>query len=538
MNRSISFFILFFISIWNAVGQASVDWAGPDKVACGEKGVQLGVMTSCPDCCFSWSPTDGLDDATIQNPTARPKKETTYTVVVADKDLRWKKSDAVKVELYFGEILFIPDHLVQGTEEIVLAKLQKNVGNFSTTWSFQGENLGCTIDPTPGDYNRATLTAGDEYGKLQVKVQKNADPECYFLATLPVNNGVKDLRVIDLNTPNRFAETGQTLYLVSNTPVDWKARLIAIPNEGGFANGNPIYKQDAYGSPLPLSGEDDQIVEDIATPSEKHSDYLAGDFSDYEPRIKVIRKIPVESPSMLPGLITALVQYWQDIQFAMDWSNGDYQALGEAPGGPPADEPLCAAPDPFDLSFNFNLVAKDIDVEKYGSPDLGVKKECGIDLGVTSFGRIFHPYFTRSLVVGGLGLCTEVYVGYETSALLHLSLAKDESLQDQSWTTNNPQIELSLSGGAGFSATLLSGTGYNLTSSGSGSAAVKTFIEYQKDTKRIVTYGKLLPLTIKIEATVVSETNMGETIPIFNLFSKEIVLYEGFAFPPVTLYQF
>ncbi|MBK9106716.1 MAG: hypothetical protein IPL92_19685 [Saprospiraceae bacterium] len=533
MNRIASLVIFFLISIWNAKGQSNVEWAGPDKESCGEKGVQLGASTPCPGCCFLWSNAEDLDSATIQNPVARPKKGTTYTVTVTDEKLSWKKIDAVKVDLSFGEIHFIPDHLEQGTEEIVLAKLQKNNGNFSTTWSFQGDDLGCTIEPTPGDYNHATLTPGDEYGKLQVKVHKNADPECYFVETLPVNNGVKDLKAIDLNNPNRFAETGQTLYLISNDPVDWKARLIAIPNEGGFANGNPVYKADSYNSPTPLSDEEDQVVEDVATISGKYSKYIAGDFPDFDPMVTVIRKIPEESPSGLPALAQNLYNFWQDLEQRLNFDDLNIEAPGSSPTTPP-----CPEVSPFSFEGNFGIGYKTTEVEKYNDPGIGEKKECTIDATINIVGKIYHPALTRHFVIFGIGVCSEVSAYLEAITGFHMGITSDESLPDDKWVLGDPQFELTIGGGVGFSAVLLSGTGYNLQASGSAGVSCKTFIDFKTATAEFVATTKLFPVTIKVEAVVVNTTNMGEFKPLFNLLSKEFVLYKGFETTPLVLYDF
>lgn len=347
MKHIISFVFLFFINMCFVNGQANVEWAGPDRESCGEKGVQLGVSTPCPGCCFLWSNAEDLDFADVQNPIARPQKDITYTVTVTNEKLAWRKVDEVKVELSFGEIHFVPDHLEQGTEEIVLAKLQKNTANVATTWSIQGEELGCTITPSP-NYNIASLAAGDEYGNIKVRVHKSTDPECYFEETLPVNNGVKDLRVEDLNNPGRFATTDQTLYLVSNDPLDWKAKLIAIPNEGGFADGSPIYKPDFNTPNTPLSGEDEQIVEGIATIFGDQDNYLAGDFPDFDPHVSVIRKIPVETPSGLPALAQNIYNFWQDLENRFEFDQLDY----DAPGTPPSIPPC---PDSNPLTFERSL---------------------------------------------------------------------------------------------------------------------------------------------------------------------------------------
>ncbi len=521
--------VLFIGSIQLCIAQ---QWAGPDTVSCGDKGVMIGSSDPCPDCCYVWTPKEGLDNPNAKNPIARPKHETTYKVVVTDANLSWKKTDEVKVGLSFGEIHFVPDHLVQGTEEIVLAKLVNNDENFSTTWSFEGDDLGCTLEPNSNDENKATLTPGSEYGKLLVRVSNQSDTACYFTDTLPVNSGVKDLRVIDLNNPNRIANTGETLYLISNDPVEWKANLIAIPNEGGFANGIPDYKQDTYLTPLPIDGEDNQIVEDVATVVGKQSDYIAGETFNDPPYVSIVRKIPVESTSGLPALAQNLVNFWQDLEESLNFDDVDFNA----PGGPPTN--ACPDTSPFTFEGNFGVVMKETEVEKYGDPSMGIKEDCSIDLGVNIAGRIFHPQFTRHFVVAGVGVCSEVYAELGLVATLHLSMTADESLENSDWMLNSPQIEIGVSGAVGFNAVLLSGTGFNLQASGSAAVSLKGFLDFNVAARKIVASSKLLPVTLKLEAVIVNENNMGEFEPLFNLLSKEVVIYKGFTSNPLTLYQF
>ncbi len=525
-----------------AVGSAQLpmaNWAGPDTVSCGEKGVQLGVSTPCPNCCFSWSPAEGLDAVNIQNPIARPKRPTTYTVVVTDENFSQLKRDQVHVGLSFGELHFIPDHLTQGTEEIVLARLKNNTSNAPTTWSIEGLDLGCTITPNPGDQDLATLHPGDEYGKIRVKVQKTADSECYFVDTLPVNSGVKDLILIDDNTPNRVARTGETLYLIGNSPEETKARLIAVPNEGGFAPGIPDYKE-MPDSPTPIDGVPEQIMDGNPGVLFFEEDIFAAgeEFPAYDPSISVQRRVPQENTSGLPDLANNLVNWFNNFfDFDLNLSNQDF-GFGSPPGDPPAQEPLCPAPDPFSFDLVAGVVWKESDVEKYASPELGIKKECVLDLGLSASGRAYHPYFTRHINLGFVEVCTEMYAGFDWSATLHLGLASDESQPSSDWMANDPQFEVSITGLAGFGGTLGAGSGYTLKASGSAAVTAKAFLEYKTEGRALIAYGKLLPVVMKIEASVENETNMGDSEPLFNLISKEIVLFKELTSPTFTLYTF
>jgi hypothetical protein len=62
--------------------------AGPDKDIYEGDSVQIGGNSTAsggtPPYTYSWTPTTGLDDATIANPTASPASTTTYTVTVTD----------------------------------------------------------------------------------------------------------------------------------------------------------------------------------------------------------------------------------------------------------------------------------------------------------------------------------------------------------------------------------------------------------------------------------------------------------------------
>jgi len=517
--------------------QQGTQWAGPDTVTCGEKGVMIGSTASCPNCCFSWTPADGLSDPKIKNPIARPKKKTTYRVVVTDANLSWKKSDEVDVDLSFGEIKFVPDHLIQGGDEFVVGTLLKNEGNMPTSWSILGDDLGCSFVPNPGDENKATFSAGSEYGKLLVKVRKDADGSCFFIDTLPVNNGVKDLKVIDKNTPNRFATTGQTLYLVGENPQDVVSTLIAIPNEGGFQHGIPDYKDDSFFSTTPDDGikmqdlEETPIAASLVPPIPgRISDYIAGDEPEYEPQLRVIRVLPTEDPAPIVGLITKLNEWWQAFEETFNFDD----ILNEEPDPGP-----CPALDAFEFTANFEVSAKDVEVEKYASPELGVKHSATIDAGINVGGKVYHPYFTRHKVVAGFGVCSELYVGVTYGNTLHLGFSADESLPDDSWTLNDPQFEMAFTGTIAFRAVLIGeAIGYNLEASGSSSLGINGYLDYKVATKQIVAYAKIQPVTIKLEAVLLSETDMGKFEPLFKLPSKEVVLYKGYVTDPSILHTF
>ncbi|MBP6679711.1 MAG: hypothetical protein KA166_00875 [Saprospiraceae bacterium] len=516
-------FFLFQISM--LYGQQGTPWAGPDTISCGEKGVVIGSMVSCPGCCFSWSPTEGLSDSKIQNPVAKPRKKTVYSVIVTDENLSWKETDAVEVDLSFGEIHFVKDHLVQGTDEFVLGKLLNNSGNDETTWSILGDDLDCTLEPNQIDENRVTIYPGDKYGKLIIKVKKDADAECFFRDTLPVNSGVKDLILVDPLHPGRKAMTGDTLFVVGHGDV----QLIAVPNEGGFAPGIPDYKADLYSSPDP---EDGVRIQTMTGPQAlnpgAYSDYIAGESPEFKPRITVARVLPQTSTTDLAGVVNNVVNWWENL------FNFNFIAGPEGSGAPYGT--LCPPKTPIDASVTCTVLYKESIVEKYNSPNLGEKKECVFDLGVTVTGKLYHPYFTRQAVVAGIGVCSQLWCGLTYNNNLNLSVSSDESQENSDWKLDNPQVEFGFTADIGFQASVLSGTGYDLQGSGSASASLKLLIGYNVGPKQIFAQLKLGPATIKVEAKVVNQTNMGDSKPLFNLISEEVQLFDGGDIPPVVLH--
>lgn len=81
-----------------------------DTTTCGELGVVIGSNDLCEGCCYIWSPTVGLNDYTIKNPTAFPKTETIYSVTVMDVTWLLKEQmrlllDCLLVKCFFPLII-------------------------------------------------------------------------------------------------------------------------------------------------------------------------------------------------------------------------------------------------------------------------------------------------------------------------------------------------------------------------------------------------------------------------------------------------
>ena len=74
--------------------------AGPDRTIYYGDSVEIGgdptASGGTPSYTYSWTPTTGLDDPTIANPTASPNSTTTYTVLVTD-DNGCSDSDSMRV---------------------------------------------------------------------------------------------------------------------------------------------------------------------------------------------------------------------------------------------------------------------------------------------------------------------------------------------------------------------------------------------------------------------------------------------------------
>lgn len=88
---------LFYMTPNTVLAQIRAD-AGPDTVSCKGKAVKIGT-TENPEYCYSWSPSEGLDDPKSAQPSARPTKKTTYTLTVTGPDFTFKETDEVDVSV-------------------------------------------------------------------------------------------------------------------------------------------------------------------------------------------------------------------------------------------------------------------------------------------------------------------------------------------------------------------------------------------------------------------------------------------------------
>lgn len=524
--------ILHFFAIF-AYGQ---QWAGPPVEACGDLGVMIGSDTPCEGCCYLWTPETNLSCTDCKNPMANPLKTTTYHVVVTDHNLRKIGSDVVTVTTVFTEMLFTPDHLVQGNpEEIVTASIQ-DPGDVTMpsqiAWSIEPPFLGCMIEQEGLD---AKITPGPQYGKVIIKATNLTEPGCYVQEELPVNKGVKDVVALDLTTPagtDRVAMTGETLYVLNDAGV----QIEAIPNEGGKPEGLPDWQQDTYGSHMPPDGVWLEVMNEILPelPIEsKTSDYIAGELPAGNPKVTVIRKKPLvfpETPINLLGLDT------------LDKLLKKYFTFLDSPEFP------CGSPAPFNIAIDIvGAKVKATQVEKYKSPLLGTKEEVTFAAGLTASGRIYHPALTKTFEVKLFGsetvvLCTRLYAQLTGTMEVNLPFIKSDSLEDITWNVSDP----SLTAGFGISIDLelaFHPPGYMFDLSAKAASKMEMTFTYLRAQQQIQNKLKIDPATATIKIVAKYESNPGKYEDILpkvltKYLSKTIVMFEPKEYGPWELHQF
>lgn len=513
--------IIFWSCVANA--QQGSDWAGPDKLSCGEEGVSIGIGSDpCPDCCYNWTPAEGLSCTDCKNPVAKPQTKTKYTVTVVDQHLRWKETDDMVVDLTFGEMNFTPDHLEQGTEDLVTARLLKNLNNDPITWDFGSADLGCMIDPM-GAFE-ASIRPGTQYGEVIITASNDNEPGCIVKKTLPINNGVKDVWAIDPDSPNRIAKNGQTLYVFGQEAVI----IRAIPNEGGFANGNPDWKEDSHGSVTPTDGQETNIMSEGHTVLGNESDYIAGEDPDFMPQTKVIRKTNVTTEQDVIAGVTALMNLIKDkLKFKGSGST-------DAPDIP------CASPDPFKIdAATTSFKIKTTEVEKWNSPASATKFEAAFDATYGVTGKLYHPQFTRNVYIPGFGIdvCSQLYASAGSSVSVAFNLAKDPSKENDDWLPINIQGKFGIKLGSGFVLTVVSPL-YAASGSAEFSISLESVAEYQAVDNKLVSYISISPATCAISSTVYKVTDIGQYKKVFVGPSAKIQIISGFKSDPVTIYDF
>lgn len=516
--------IIVVLLCWtsNSFGQ---NWAGPDTTTCGELGVVIGSNDPCEGCCYIWSPTIGLSDHTIKNPTAKPTTETIYSVTVTDANLRLKGKDEVTVGLSFGEMFFSPDYLIQSSEEsIVDAVLLNQVGVNSSAdilWDILAPTLGCEIEP---EGTGARITPGNFYGDIIVQASKVGTPGCIVKESLPVNNGVKDVWATDPEHTHRIAKTGETLYVISHEPV----KIEAFPNPGGFAEGVPDWKPDTYGSNTPADGQSNIMISETIGLDDVISEYIAGDEPDFKPKVTVVRMPPQETDETtltLPVIDDLLEGLGNLLKFKDQ----------------PAIDPPCGPLYPFSMTLTTPTIKfNEQIVEKYGTPRLSRKKELALEMELAVAGRLFHPVFTKSFTSKffNVTLCSRLFIEATSNLAANIKIVKDPSLADSSFQAVNPEIVwgFGVGGGAEFA---FQPPGYLVSAKAKISAGVKCTFTYESE--KLQAKIKVSPAVTKVEAKIQSIGNMGQFEDLgwgLGNFSRELELIPAKEFGPYVVYNF
>jgi hypothetical protein len=518
--------VFFFIvcTCWIVVNSHGQNWAGPDTVTCGELGVIIGSSDPCPGCCYFWSPTIGLSDHKIKNPTAKPKTETIYSVTVTDSNLRLKGTDQVTVGLSFGEMFFSPDHLIQASEESVVDAVLLNLEGVNSpsdiTWDILSPTLGCEFEP---EGLGAKITPGNFYGEITVQASKVGTPGCIVKEKLPVNNGVKDVWAIDTDTPARIAMQGETLYVVDQSEV----LISAKSNPGGFSMGIPDWKQDGFGSAIPPDGTADNPMSEPFYLTGNYSEYIAGDDPEFKPKVGVMRiqnaVIQQEITPAIEGLFDLLKS-----KLKFKTKNEEEEEI---------DIP-CGDSDPFEIDeVEVNYILKRSVAENFMSPDTGIKYEAAIEGTFGATGKIYHPYFTRTVSLPGVSVCSKLWAGASSSITFAMNFVSDPAMQDPDWHVDNFQGKWGIKLFSGFELAAVT-SGWAASGSAEFTISVESVSEFQVADKKLVAYLEIKPVYCTISTNVYKLSDNNQFKKVFSGPSVEILLMSPYKSTPFTLYNF
>ncbi len=423
---------LISISLLSLLGfcvhaQQGSDWAGDNVFICPSIGDTLGIKTDpCPECCYEWTPQEGLSCTDCKNPVVNIETPQTYSVKVTDPMLRWQETDEVDVAIGFGPISFTPTFLQQGRQdEKVTAILEENIHNVPIKWSFVGDSLGCTINPI--DQFTAQITPGNKYGKITIKAtdaSNTTPPLCFVEKEIEINEGIKDLFAEDAQHPGRIAKNGETLNLVGHNDV----RVTPIPNDEGFFPGQPDYRNDLFaGCPTPTDGNTSSFI----TSCSGDEEIIAGGLPTFEPKVFIRRYQESSEDLNFPnfGGLEAI----EDALDGIEFKNGKIGSLEAA----------------------FNIGASKITktlVEKYQSPDTAYKFEYIFGITGSLDGRIKDPRFSGEIDLIILPFTAQscLFVGATSALGISGKLFVDPSTADsglQIFPGFNVDLEVCLQGG-------------------------------------------------------------------------------------------
>ncbi len=416
----------FIVILLSASFQINAQFsAGLDKTICSGTGADLGVPTQViqPTWCITWTPAEGLDDPHSAQPHATPKHTTIYTVAVLTDDWQGVITDDVKVTVGFGDLKFTPNYLYQGSDETSQAQVLTNPDNEQVTWSIQGPDLGCMIDPMSG-----VITPGNEFGTITIRATKTNHPACFAEDNIDINEGVKDVTARDATHPGRIAkDLTDTLYLIGEGPYI----ITAIPNADGFSEGSPFWYNDGTEhAELPFDGQ----VTISGSASNEHHFTAGSEEAGYAPNVVVKHLASNEFVIDLAPLVNAVTGRIKAINDKLK-----EKISKKYPGVP-------------NLTVEVNIASfkyKKSRAELFNDPGYDYKYvvEAGGSMGLS--GKLFHPFFTRVFDLGFLDiyLGTELYIEPYFEASLTGMASKDPSKEDPGWTFIGNPVKATATGG-------------------------------------------------------------------------------------------
>ncbi len=507
MTSGLKYHILLILVVcWGTAGAQQFLTAGPDKEACEGKGVQIGPPDVNPDLCYLWEPAVGLSCANCPNPIATVNSDTEYTLHITNDDFSLSFSDNMLVEIVFGNITFDAQYVKQGSTEKVTATLNRYEGG-SVTWEFEGDDIGCTINPVPGMPHKAEITPGDRFGKLTVVAILDADEDCKARATIDVNAGVKDIEVAQVANPGRIARSGETLHILNSASNLVKAT--AIPNEGfPFEQPTPKWHTPHVNSVVLPDGtitheEDVNLVVGAA--------FTAGyGAPEYEPTTQVEVHLPMEIPIPIAQILQAF----------NDKINGPLKDKGKFKNSP------------LQLSFGvelFNTELKSSLVEKYHSPELEYKWEVDLVSKVTASGTICHPVLCKTIalpeILGGDTLVTtEVSLTCSGELSIAGGWERDPGQEDDSWKLKSAlevqtTLKLNVTIGGSFNF-----GGYTLIGGAEPSASAGTTLSWDAANPEFITAKNFVnPLKFEINLYLRNNVDPKKSIPLIPKQEYELV---------------
>ncbi|MFP4459091.1 MAG: gliding motility-associated C-terminal domain-containing protein [Candidatus Zixiibacteriota bacterium] len=148
--------------------------AGPDEIICDGESIEIGGSPTGSGgygtLTYSWTPTEGLDDASSSNPTATPTSTTTYTVTVTD-EFGCEETDDITIEISPPITADAgPDTTICNGDDFVLGGTPSGSGGtapLTYSWSPSGSlDDPTSANPTasPTSTTTYTLTVTDDAG--------------------------------------------------------------------------------------------------------------------------------------------------------------------------------------------------------------------------------------------------------------------------------------------------------------------------------------------------------------------------------------